>query len=143
MTEEELEIQENAGIIAVFLSIQFTKHMFDSYMHAYTHSIKEKVYSKEFKATHSSREVALSRKKAKVMINTFNQYNHSATEIAKIFSLNKAISEPFESNSAKLFMDLEKKFKRSLVQYVNSLTGEIVLPGSPEEVMKKHKDLTI
>ena len=141
--EDELQIQQSAGIISFFLATQFNKYLFDSYMHAYIHDIKKKAYSPDFKATHSAREVALTRKKAKAMIKVFNEFNHSATELVKIFSLNKAIHEPFQKNSDKLFKDLESRFKRSLILYVNQLAGEFVLPNSPEEIVKRHRDLKL
>ena len=95
--------------------------------------LKIKAYDKEFKTANNPKVVAKSRKTAKFMLGQFKTFSSSSSEITKIFKLNKRLNAPFESNSEKLFMDLDRKMKRSLIMYVNSMTAEFLAPGSPEE----------
>ena len=40
--EKELRLKETAGVLAFFMSVQFSKYLFDTYMHSYQKLIKDK-----------------------------------------------------------------------------------------------------
>jgi len=124
MTEHELQMQESAGVLAYFLAVQFSKNLFDSYMHSYIGSIKDKVHGKQANDTRSAKEKAVSKKRAKRMIQNFSDFSKVTTEIMKIVRMNPELAHIYEDRSNAMYLDLEKKMKRVFLNELNNIASK-------------------
>ena len=122
--ERKIKDLENAGIISMFLAVKFAHDLASNYSHVFTQQLRNQVYSKEFEAEVGKKNVRASQKRFKQILGEFSKLRSSESEVLKIASLNEGFAKIFEGNSIKLYKDLEKKFKRSILLIVNQLGEE-------------------
>lgn len=124
LSEKQIQNLENVGVISMFLAVKFAKDLQLHYGHVFTNQLKEVVYSDMTKETHSLKEISQSKKKLKSITKDFSSLLKYEAEVLKIATLNTAFNKIFEGNGMKVYNDLEKKFKRSILMIVEQLGEE-------------------
>ena len=124
--EEEQKIQdlENATIISFFLATKFAKDLQSEIGHVFLKQLSDSIHNEEFKKGATSKQFAQSKKRLKMINQSFANFKANATDILKIASLNPQFSEIFEDNSNELYSKLEQQFKSTTLEIVNKIGEE-------------------